>query len=752
MPINKEKLKALAKRINETSNADFVKRLLDKKRESIKNPDGTVSTHELGYVTEGDHAVVFPDIQSTENGLVRFPYPESYDRAVERGDTVHMSVPDAKLFTEHYKEVYPGFDYSAGGQIHIKESKKGTFTAAAKAHGKSVQAFASQVLANKDNYSPAMVKKANFARNASKWHSDGGPISFAVPSLLLSGKIKKRYLRDYINNGAVTGYPMSLGSWAEYIISPYADTRFSSEKGKDYDMARRAIMSKYTGVTDGLDFNPDDYIEESPYKPSNAKDPNAKYYRPKSNGEEYHGAIFNAVAGNYKVDKGEDENGRYASFYDVWDLAPFSARSGSNEIRDTSPVELYDRVYEKDDPFSYYMYFPEDRPKRNKKKVEYKKLEFSHGGPISEAMNNGKLDVIRAAINNVKNRKINKFDRGGENDRIPMAVDSKWNLIDTIEPSVVTAKLPSKFHGSQAAARRYAEGYKFGKRVAGARDAVIRDIMPNLDYLFIDESLPEYEKNKRMAEMLMRYSGGITSPIDAAMMKVSPSRMLMTLGELNIDKPVYSGEMTPKQYLDSSNYSNFAGVGRKDYIGLDVPISDARGAFQANDLTREANNDFVSAFFNEEMPLENTDMIEQYNLHPFYKKLFGNHYPVLFSTTPHVYQTHPDTLSVADRLNEIVNNTTNYNYRGVSTDNDGEHRPWVIPGNWPYYYDAGNNTRVDVELDGVKYSKDNDVFDVENINNWPARPFTSFITEYGKPYIVSTPWYVSTPYYERRSE
>ena len=62
-----------------------------------------------------------------------------------------------------------------GGRIHIKPSKKGTFTAAAKRHGKSVQAFASQVLANKDNYSPAMVKKANFARSASKWkHSLGG--------------------------------------------------------------------------------------------------------------------------------------------------------------------------------------------------------------------------------------------------------------------------------------------------------------------------------------------------------------------------------------------------------------------------------------------------------------------------------------------------------------------------------------------------------------------------------------------------
>jgi hypothetical protein len=64
--------------------------------------------------------------------------------------------------------------YAKGGKIHIKPSKRGTFTAAAKKHGKSVQAFASQVLANKENYSPAMVKKANFARNAARWHEDGG--------------------------------------------------------------------------------------------------------------------------------------------------------------------------------------------------------------------------------------------------------------------------------------------------------------------------------------------------------------------------------------------------------------------------------------------------------------------------------------------------------------------------------------------------------------------------------------------------
>jgi hypothetical protein len=57
------------------------------------------------------------------------------------------------------------FSKETDESIEIKPSKKGTFTAAATKHGKSVQGFANQVLKNKDNYSPAMVKKANFAKN-----------------------------------------------------------------------------------------------------------------------------------------------------------------------------------------------------------------------------------------------------------------------------------------------------------------------------------------------------------------------------------------------------------------------------------------------------------------------------------------------------------------------------------------------------------------------------------------------------------
>lgn len=52
--------------------------------------------------------------------------------------------------------------------IKIKPSKKGTFKAAAKKAGKSVQQEAAAVLAN-PKASPAMKKKANFARNAAKF-------------------------------------------------------------------------------------------------------------------------------------------------------------------------------------------------------------------------------------------------------------------------------------------------------------------------------------------------------------------------------------------------------------------------------------------------------------------------------------------------------------------------------------------------------------------------------------------------------
>lgn len=54
-------------------------------------------------------------------------------------------------------------------KIHIKKKNRGKFTASAKKAGQSVQEHARSVL-NDPNATPLQKKRANFARNAAKWH------------------------------------------------------------------------------------------------------------------------------------------------------------------------------------------------------------------------------------------------------------------------------------------------------------------------------------------------------------------------------------------------------------------------------------------------------------------------------------------------------------------------------------------------------------------------------------------------------
>lgn len=74
--------------------------------------------------------------------------------------------------------------------------------AEAKKHGMSVQGFASKVLANKGNYSSAMVKKANFAKNASKWkHLYGGEESLINPLGERPNANNKQNMNNYLMGG-----------------------------------------------------------------------------------------------------------------------------------------------------------------------------------------------------------------------------------------------------------------------------------------------------------------------------------------------------------------------------------------------------------------------------------------------------------------------------------------------------------------------------------------------------------------------
>ena len=124
-----------------------------------------------------------------------------------------------------------------------------------------------------------------------------------------------------------------------------------------------------------------DTIEESEYKPSKSVegDESTTYYRSKVTEREiqklidanepireltesgYHN-MPNNVLGNYVIDYGEDDRGKYISYYDKWDLNPFSRGAGqvggdsafrvtkasedfvSNALGVSSP-EIYGRIY-----------------------------------------------------------------------------------------------------------------------------------------------------------------------------------------------------------------------------------------------------------------------------------------------------------------------------------------------------------------------------------------------------------------------
>ena len=79
--------------------------------------------------------------------------------------------------------------------IEIKKENRGKFTASAKKVSMGVQEYARHILANKDDYSTTMIKRANFAKNiggAARRRSRalGGTATYYFSSL--GSSVKKR--------------------------------------------------------------------------------------------------------------------------------------------------------------------------------------------------------------------------------------------------------------------------------------------------------------------------------------------------------------------------------------------------------------------------------------------------------------------------------------------------------------------------------------------------------------------------------
>ena len=158
----------------------------------------------------------------------------------ERADVMKLAIEGGVYDLDAIRSGYN--EYAKGGKIHIDPSKKGTFTVAASRHGKSVQAFASQVLAHPENYSPAMRKKANFARNAAKWkHGDGGNL-YAPGGEITYG----RPYYSYDENGKKVDDTLNYNATLpEIIITP--DSKKSPAERAVLERERRRNNDAYYG-------------------------------------------------------------------------------------------------------------------------------------------------------------------------------------------------------------------------------------------------------------------------------------------------------------------------------------------------------------------------------------------------------------------------------------------------------------------------------------------------------------------------
>lgn len=121
-----KELNKIVSRTNNDPTKDFVVRLQDPNRESVRNweHDG-IATHKMSYVTVDDGDIIFPNVQKFHGVLTDFTNPilewsrigiDPLQNAINNGDTIQVQPGMGAYYTTHYKEKYPGFKF--GGKIN----------------------------------------------------------------------------------------------------------------------------------------------------------------------------------------------------------------------------------------------------------------------------------------------------------------------------------------------------------------------------------------------------------------------------------------------------------------------------------------------------------------------------------------------------------------------------------------------------------------------------------------------------------
>lgn len=202
--------------IMNNSSPEFLERLRNNDKRSIKNSDGTYSTHVLGSADN----IVFPQIQDVNGVLVDYrsmPWESAMRYAIKNNDYIEFPTEgDARYFAEHYKKYFPAFFenikasggnlFKGGGYIPSASIKKDISTW----EGDSMQTNRSFEAETKDFN---RVVPENIRKNLSQEQLDS---LFSYGYNVGMGNLKKRViptLTDYVQ-GKSSAEDVARNMWA----------------------------------------------------------------------------------------------------------------------------------------------------------------------------------------------------------------------------------------------------------------------------------------------------------------------------------------------------------------------------------------------------------------------------------------------------------------------------------------------------------------------------------------------------------
>lgn len=164
----------------------------------------------------------------------------------EDGGTVPFDVKAPMYDETEFPQLINPDVYAAGAGIRIKPENRGKFTAWASSRGMGVQEAANKVMANTDEYSPGVVRMANFAKNAAGWNKNEMGGYYAM-----GGGIKDDY--EYGDQRAVVSYGgpryQKTGSYYNSpIISMEPGRGFINKMGGYYKMGGNVPMYGFGDV------------------------------------------------------------------------------------------------------------------------------------------------------------------------------------------------------------------------------------------------------------------------------------------------------------------------------------------------------------------------------------------------------------------------------------------------------------------------------------------------------------------------